>query len=262
MLGRGARWQDNDQRIVEGVADYTIAPGLRTVSLKNAFSPTYQGIRQQTQRLANATVSSINAESFEINTTSPMLMYPFRNNILSWGQTGSKIVIILTPFVPEDRGLKRTFCSTEHRRRSCRCGGVGFLSFIRICHPFHRVEYDELIGFLSIQCVATHASAQNDNGSLEAGEHLSESSLNKIRFRLSTTPFCSGVSRSRSLMFNSFSLKLSMSRVVGQEFRASVSTYSNNMSLKVALNHHEKVFETSGGITPWTRRKRVQVNLE
>ncbi|GKF78266.1 hypothetical protein Tco_0230736, partial [Tanacetum coccineum] len=39
--------------------------------------------------------------------------------------------------------------------------------------------------------VAT-ASAQNDNGSLEA-ESIVRAASTRVRFRLSTTPFCSGV---------------------------------------------------------------------
>ncbi|GKG18343.1 hypothetical protein Tco_0372641, partial [Tanacetum coccineum] len=38
----------------------------------------------------------------------------------------------------------------------------------------------------------SNASAQNDNGSLEA-ESIVRAASTRVRFRLSTTPFCSGV---------------------------------------------------------------------
>ncbi|GJR80907.1 retrovirus-related pol polyprotein from transposon TNT 1-94 [Tanacetum coccineum] len=50
--------------------------------------------------------------------------------------------------------------------------------------------------------------------------------------------------RSGSLMFNAFFFEISMECRV-QELCASVSTDNNNLSLKIALNHREKVFEKS-----------------
>ncbi|GKG03595.1 hypothetical protein Tco_0311231, partial [Tanacetum coccineum] len=48
--------------------------------------------------------------------------------------------------------------------------------------------------------------------------------------------------RSGSLMFNAFFFEISMKCLV-QEFRASVSTDSNNLSLKIALNHVLPIFK-------------------
>ncbi|GJY14909.1 hypothetical protein Tco_0385331, partial [Tanacetum coccineum] len=49
-------------------------------------------------------------------------------------------------------------------------------------------------------------------------------------------------SRSGCLMFNAFFFEIDMECLV-QEFRASVRTNSNNLSLKIVLNHREKVFK-------------------
>ncbi|GKG32542.1 hypothetical protein Tco_0430052, partial [Tanacetum coccineum] len=66
-------------------------------------------------------------------------------------------------------------------------------------------------------------------------------------------------SRSGSLMFNAFFFEISIECLV-QELCASVSMDSNYLSLKIALNHREKVFENFWcfilGVTPpdgaWT----------
>ncbi|GKA92653.1 hypothetical protein Tco_0814578, partial [Tanacetum coccineum] len=49
-------------------------------------------------------------------------------------------------------------------------------------------------------------------------------------------------SRSGSLMFNAFFFEISMECLV-LELCASDSTDTNNLILKIALNHREKVFE-------------------
>ncbi|GJV70309.1 hypothetical protein Tco_1485818 [Tanacetum coccineum] len=111
---------------------------------------------------------------------------------------------------------------TTHQEQTFYLGGHG----VRDCHhltpfcPEERAPEETISTDISLSLWCEHAvataSAQNDNGSLESSE----------------ASFEAASKQSRVVLF--------------KNFVASVSTYSNNLSLKMALNHRRKSFENSG----------------